>query len=82
MRLMTFDLIYVLTQGGPGESTTVLSWFGYVTFFNFGRYGEGAAILYVLSLISLVLAVLYFGLLTRSNASVVAKKISDEPIDA
>jgi multiple sugar transport system permease protein len=65
--LMTFDLIYVLTQGGPGESTTVLSWLGYVTFFNFGRYGEGAAILYVLSLISLVLAVLYFGLLTRSG---------------
>ncbi len=66
--LMTFDLIYVLTQGGPGESTTVLSWFGYVTFFNFGRYGEGAAILYVLSLISLLLAAIYFGLLTRSNS--------------
>ena len=65
--LMTFDLIYVLTQGGPGESTTVLSWLGYVTFFNFGRYGEGAAILYVLSLISLVLAVVYFGVLTRSR---------------
>jgi multiple sugar transport system permease protein len=65
--LMTFDLIYVLTQGGPGESTTVLSWLGYVTFFNFGRYGEGAAILYVLSMISLVLAVVYFGVLTRSS---------------
>jgi multiple sugar transport system permease protein len=65
--LMTFDLIYVLTQGGPGESTTVLSWLGYITFFNFARYGEGAAILYILSLISLVLAVIYFGLLTRSR---------------
>jgi len=65
--LMTFDLIYVLTQGGPGESTTVLSWLGYITFFNFARYGEGAAILYVLSLISLVLAVVYFGLLLRGR---------------
>lgn len=65
--LMTFDLIYVLTQGGPGESTTVLSWLGYITFFNFGRYGEGAAILYVLSLISLLLALVYFGLLTWSR---------------
>ncbi len=72
--LMTFDLIYVLTQGGPGESTTVLSWLGYVTFFNFGRYGEGAAILYVLSLISLLLAVFYFGILTwrRSRTAAVA----------
>lgn len=75
--LMTFDLIYVLTQGGPGESTTVLSWFGYVTFFNFGRYGEGSAILYVLSLISLVLAVVYFGLLTRSNRKLSAPDTSD-----
>jgi ABC-type sugar transport system permease subunit len=75
--LMTFDLIYVLTQGGPGESTTVLSWFGYVTFFNFGRYGEGSAILYVLSLISLVLAVVYFGLLTRSNRKLSAPDTSE-----
>lgn len=66
--LMTFDLIYVLTQGGPGESTTVLSWLGYITFFNFARYGEGAAILYILSLISLILAVTYFGLLARGRS--------------
>lgn len=61
--VMTFDLIYVITQGGPGESTTVLSWLGYVTFFNFARYGEGTAILYILSLICLILAVVYFRLM-------------------
>jgi ABC-type glycerol-3-phosphate transport system permease component len=61
--VMTFDLIYVLTQGGPGEATTVLSWLGYITFFNFARYGEGTAILYVLSLICLALAVAYFRLM-------------------
>lgn len=75
--LMTFDLIYVLTQGGPGESTTVLSWLGYITFFNFARYGEGAAILYVLSMISLILAVVYFGLLTVGRS-----KSNAEPPDA
>lgn len=66
--LMTFDLIYTLTQGGPGESTTVLSWLGYITYFNFARYGEGAAILYILSLISLSLAAIYFLLLRRSQS--------------
>lgn len=65
--LMTFDLIYALTQGGPGESTTVVSWLGYITFFNFARYGEGSAILYILSLISLTLAVVYFGVLNRGG---------------
>ena len=61
--VMAFDLVYVITMGGPGESTTVLSWLGYITFFNFARYGEGTAILYILSLISLLLAVVYFRLL-------------------
>jgi multiple sugar transport system permease protein len=65
--LLTFDLIYALTQGGPGEATTVVSWLGYITFFNFARYGQGTAILYVLSLISLVLAILYFLILNRKG---------------
>ena len=63
--LLTFDLIYVLTMGGPGEATTVVSWLGYITFFNFARYGEGTAILYILSMISLIMAVVYFGILNR-----------------
>lgn len=65
--LMTFDLIYALTQGGPGESTTVVSWLGYITFFNFSRYGDGSAILYILSLLSLVLALVYFAILNRGQ---------------
>lgn len=67
--LLTFDLIYVLTQGGPGEATTVVSWLGYITFFNFARYGQGTAILYVLSMISLLLAVAYFAILNRGKGS-------------
>jgi len=61
--VLTFDLIFVLTQGGPGEATTVFSWLGYITYFNFGRYGEGAAILYTLSLFTLMLAFVYMYLL-------------------
>lgn len=75
--VMTFDLIYVLTQGGPGEATTVVSWLGYITFFNFSRYGQGTAILYVLSMISLFLAVFYFLLLYRGKKPPVA---SGEPL--
>lgn len=76
--VMTFDLIYVISQGGPGESTTVLSWLGYITFFNFARYGEGTAILYVLSLISLLLAVVYFRLLTAQKPRPIAQETIEE----
>lgn len=77
--VMTFDLIYVLTQGGPGEATTVLSWLGFITFFNFSRYGEGTAILYILSIISMVLAVVYFRLLTRGDGGRVRAAAGDAP---
>ncbi|MEA2583564.1 MAG: multiple sugar transport system permease protein, partial [Thermomicrobiales bacterium] len=70
--IMTFDLIFVITSGGPGEATTVLSWLGYITFFNFSRYGEGTAILYILSLVSLSLAVIYFRLLAGRGGSRIA----------
>lgn len=65
--LMTFDLIYVMTRGGPGSATTVFSWLGYTTTYQFFRFGEGTAILYVLTLACLVLAYFYVKLLHREQ---------------
>ncbi len=66
---LAFDLIYVMTKGGPGNSTTVLPWWGYVTTFQFGQYGQGSAILYTLSLLILLISILYFRLLSDRPAS-------------
>ncbi|WP_427017372.1 carbohydrate ABC transporter permease [Pseudarthrobacter sp. P1] len=41
--LRTFDVIYVLTAGGPGTSTTTLSIFIYKTAFESGDFGKAAA---------------------------------------
>lgn len=66
--IMAFDVIYVITSGGPGSATTVLSWYGYVTTFTFSRFGEGTAILYVLSLLALLLALVYIWAFYRRPA--------------
>ena len=58
--LLAFDFFWVMTQGGPGRSTTVLAWLGYEQAFRFSRLGEGTATLYVLSVAALLLAVGYF----------------------
>jgi multiple sugar transport system permease protein len=63
--IMAFDLFFVLTGGGPGSATTVISWLGYSTAFAFFRMSDGAAILYTLSLICLILAYFYMRLLYR-----------------
>lgn len=39
-----FDLVFVMTQGGPGGATQVLQFYGYKALFTEGRMGYGAAI--------------------------------------
>ncbi len=46
--LMAFDILWIMTRGGPGAATTVVSWLGYLYSFQFLRFGEGASILYCL----------------------------------
>ncbi len=72
--LMAFDILWIMTRGGPGAATTVISWLGYVTSFQFLRFGEGAAILYCLTALSFLLAIVYFAVLgpRRSRAARVA----------
>lgn len=66
--LMTFDIIWIMTRGGPGSATTTLSWLGYLQSFQFLKFGEGAAILYVLTILSLACAILYFFVLSPRKA--------------
>ena len=49
----TFDQIFVLTRGGPGTATQLISIYGYNTAFNFTQYGQAAAML--VSLLAFVL---------------------------
>lgn len=63
--LRTFDIIYVLTGGGPGDSTTVLAWLTYVTTFSFNDFGKGNAYAYIIALITLALSVVYIRMLWK-----------------
>lgn len=63
--LRTFDIIYVLTGGGPGNATTVLAWLTYVTTFNLTDFGRGNAYAYVIAAITLILSVAYIRMLWK-----------------
>lgn len=56
--LRVFDLVFVLTRGGPGGSTTSLSLYGYDAFTG-GDFGYGSAVSVVLFLIAFTLSVAY-----------------------
>jgi len=65
LAIRVFDLIYVLTAGGPGTATTTLVWQTYLTTFDSLDFGLGNAYAYTVSLITLGLALVYFRILYR-----------------
>jgi len=65
----TYDLTYVLTRGGPGTSTEVLSFFAYQQAFLGLSLNEGSAAAFVLLLIVLAITVVFFWVLERNSAS-------------
>jgi multiple sugar transport system permease protein len=56
--LRMFDLVYVLTGGGPGGSTRTLSYLGYEAFAN-DSFGMGSTISVITFLLSLAVTLVY-----------------------
>lgn len=61
--LRVFDLVFVMTQGGPADATNVLQFYGYKKTFAEGMIGYGSTIAVVVFFLSLVLSVVYIRLL-------------------
>jgi ABC-type sugar transport system permease subunit len=57
--LRVFDLVFVMTQGGPADATNVLQFYGYKKTFAEGMIGSGSAIAVTVFFMSLVLALAY-----------------------
>ena len=64
-----FDIIWVMTRGGPANSTRTLSILVYQEAFSFGRAGSGASLALIVTLIVTVLAVAYGALVRRAAGS-------------
>jgi ABC-type sugar transport system permease subunit len=57
--VQVFDIIFVLTQGGPGTSTYTVMWYIYQNVFSYGAVGYAAAMGVVMLLATLVVALVY-----------------------
>ena len=61
--ITSFAYVFVLTGGGPGYTTTTLSWLVWMTSFSFGDFGQGSSVAVIMSVIAILLTLLYFRLL-------------------
>lgn len=62
-----FDIIYVMTRGGPVDSTRTLSFYVYQESFSYLRAGSGAAYAILMTLMCSVLIALYMAMLYRQR---------------
>ncbi len=58
-----FDLVFVMTQGGPADATNVLQFYGYKKSFAEGMIGYGSTISVVVFFMALIFSVFYIRLL-------------------
>lgn len=54
-----YDLVYVMTEGGPVNSTHLLSTYSYKLSFDMFKYSEGSAVANILLIILLLVGMLY-----------------------
>jgi len=66
--LRVFDLVFVMTQGGPADATNVLQFYGYKKTFAEGMIGYGSSIAVVVFLLSLALSLTYLWVFKKTHA--------------
>ncbi|MDE2857905.1 MAG: sugar ABC transporter permease [Chloroflexota bacterium] len=65
--LKVFDIIFVLTAGGPADATNVLGWQIYTETFRKLDFGAGSSIAMLLGGITLALAILFYVFLDKGT---------------
>jgi ABC-type sugar transport system permease subunit len=60
-----FDIVYILTAGGPAYKTMTITYLTYLNSFAFGKQGTGAALSFLISLFTIMMALIYIRFLYR-----------------
>jgi len=60
-----FDIVYILTNGGPASKTMTITYLTYLNSFSFGKQGIGAALSFLISFFTLAMAAIYIRILYR-----------------
>jgi multiple sugar transport system permease protein len=61
-----FDIIYIITGGGPAFGTVTISFLTYLETFSYGKLGSGAALSFLISIFTILMAFIYIRFLYRS----------------
>lgn len=54
-----FDIVYVMTSGGPANKTLTITYLTYLNSFQFGKQGVGAALSFLISFFTIIMALIF-----------------------
>lgn len=60
-----FDIAYIITSGGPAFRTVTITYLTYLNTFSYGKQGIGAALSFLISIVTIAMAFLYISILYR-----------------
>jgi ABC-type sugar transport system permease subunit len=60
-----FDIVYILTNGGPASRTMTITYLTYLNSFSYGKQGIGAALSFLISFFTIAMAIIYIRVLYR-----------------
>ena len=60
-----FDIVYIITSGGPAYKTLTITYLTYLNSFAFGKQGTGAALSFLISAFTIIMALIYIRFLYR-----------------
>jgi ABC-type sugar transport system permease subunit len=64
-----FDIVYIITAGGPAYKTLTITYLTYLNSFSFGKQGTGAALSFLISTVTIIMAFIYIRILYRPEDS-------------
>ena len=60
-----FDIVYIITSGGPAFKTVTITYLTYLNSFSYGKQGTGAALSFLISLFTIAMAFVFIRVLYR-----------------
>jgi multiple sugar transport system permease protein len=66
--VLQFDVIFIMTQGGPGNATELLSMYLYKVLFNFSEWGAGSAVAVILGMIAFAIGLVFVRFMYRTES--------------
>lgn len=64
-----FDIVYIVTSGGPADGTKFIAYYTYIETFSYLRFGTGAALAFLMTFFIGIIAIIYIRIMKKHQVN-------------